>query len=242
MRTLELIERKLGRRLDAQKRGSVDNLNEIPEWLLEDARALETPLLAEALFNYFTNPTCWPFLKIFVQEVVFGGVSSQTWHRGRILVPSLSLDEQLLWEPPKLLMPIGGTFQVRIVPKLQSWEAGVAWVGAPARPEPDANYSSPLPPEAVGLGTTEIESVTDVSVALRRWIAGRLAAVLKVSGRLNTFLELSELTVELPPIERWTNDARIAAQALLRECREFGAFEGGIPGFRGSDAWYREKP
>lgn len=239
MSHIELIERKLGRKLDSKLRGSLANLNEIPDSWLKDAAALKNPLLVEELLRYLTRSECHPFLQSFIQDVVFGGVPAQIWRRGRVLVPSLSLADQLTRDRSSLLKPIGGEFHVRIVPDLQDWQAGVAWVGAPAKSEPAADYRSPEAEGAASLAAAHTEPVADPAVALRRWIAARLANTLRASGRLDAVRDLPELTVGLPPMDRWSDDARIAARALLSELREPGYAAHTIPGFRGPDSWYK---
>ena len=238
MNTLELIERKLGRRLAAADRGRISNLNEVPAAIVEQARALGSSLLAETLLAYFTRRECHPFLKRYLQEVIFGDASPRTWRRGRILVPSLSLEEQLCRETDEILAPIGKEFRVRIIPRLEAWQAGVSWVGAPAKPEPNADYRSTVPDGAASLGTAGTEPVAEPYVALRRWIAGRLASELHASGESRIVTDFSELSVGLPAPDRWSKDALIAAHALLREFRELVPSEGEIPGFRGPDTWY----
>jgi hypothetical protein len=242
MNTLELIERKLGRRLLPADRGRISNLNEVPAVMVEQARALGSVLLAESLLAYITSTECHPFLKRYVQDVIFGKASPQTWRRGRILVPSLSLEEQLCRETTEILAPIGREFRVRIIPRLEAWQAGVSWVGAPAKPDPNADYRSPVPDGAASLGTAGTEPVAEPYVALRRWIAGRLASELHASGRIGSVTDISELAAGLPPPDRWSRDALIAARALLREFRELVPSEAEIPGFRGPDIWYHGEP
>ena len=129
---------------------------------------------------------------------------------------------------------------VRIVPELKDWIADVPWVGAPACPQPDADYRSEVPTGTVSLADPKIEHVTDTVVAVRRWIATRLAADLDRRGRLDVVQDLTEVASTLPPLQRWSEDARVAAWALLRERRELERKPDEIPGFRGADTWYRE--
>lgn len=242
MTRLEQIERKLGRQLDPAQSGSIDNLNDVPDWLVEEARSLQNPMLAERLLQYFTRPENGHLLKLFVQDVILGNVSPREWLRGRVLVPALSLEEQLLWKRARLLAPIGGEFRARTVPDLALWDAGVGWVGAPAMLEPNADYNTPVPDHAASLAIAETEQVADPVVALRRWIAGRLARSVWYARQPGLIADLSELAEGLPSPDRWSEDAQIAARALLREMRESSPSEGQVPGFRGPDAWYREEP
>jgi hypothetical protein len=112
-------------------------------------------------------------------------------------------------------------------------------VGSPARPEPDADYRSKLPEQTVGLTTAEIEDIVDIGIAVRRWIAARLASVLEHRGQLKTLGEAPGMPEGLPPVRRWTPDAWAAWEALTRERRELERSDQEIPGFAGPDEWYR---
>lgn len=238
MNRLEIIEQKLKRRLDPSEHHSFTHLNDVPESWIERARALGSPLLAEPLLTYLTSSECHPYLKAYVRDVVFGQASPQTWRRSRILVPSFSLEQQLISSRAELIAPIGGEFRSRIIPNLEAWRAGVAWVGAPAKFEPDADYRSPVPEGSVSLAPVPLEPITDRVVTLRRWIAGRLARAVSSDGRLNATSDLNELASGLPSLESWSGDAKIAASALLHELRDLGNLAEGVPGFRGPDSWY----
>ena len=84
-----------------------------------------------------------------------------------------------------------------------------------------------------------LEEVTDPQVAVRRWIASRLASCLFAWGRLDTAREVPDLAVPDLPFDQWSPDAQIAGRGLLRELREMSPSEDAIPGFRGPDDWYR---
>jgi hypothetical protein len=85
----------------------------------------------------------------------------------------------------------------------------------------------------------ETEPVSDPVVALRRWHASRLAFKTWKSGVLGRALSLEDLSLPNLPVSQWTEDARVAGAALLRENRELGPWAEQIPGFRGPDAWFR---
>jgi hypothetical protein len=234
------LERKLGRQLLPEHLGSISHLNDVPAELITETKGLNDRVLAETLIAFYATPDDGRYIGRYVQDVVFGDTPPQLWRRGRVLVADFSLDEQLCLEPSALLAPIGGDFEVRIVPRYEDWVAGVSWVGAPACPQPDADYRSPLPSRTVGIANPTVEPVSDKAVAIRRWIASRLAAVLNRAGELDAINEPSQITAKLSPYDQWSNDARIAANALIRERRELKREEREIPGFRGPDAWYQE--
>jgi hypothetical protein len=234
------LEQKLGHQLLPDHLGSISHLNEVPAELITEARRLNDRILAETLIAFYTTPDDGRYIGRYVQDVVFGETPPQLWRRGRVLVADFSLDEQLCLDSSALLAPIGGDFHLRIAPGYEDWVAGVSSVGAPACPQPDADYRSPLPSGTVGIANPNVEPVSDKAVTIRRWIASRLAAVLKRAGELDSINEPSQITAKLPPYDQWSNDARIAAIALIRERRELKREEREIPGFRGPDAWYQE--
>lgn len=84
-----------------------------------------------------------------------------------------------------------------------------------------------------------LEQVDNVEVAVRRWIASRIAWQIAQQGiALPADAAVSDvmtaLSVNIPP----SADAEIATRGLLREEREFGPSTEDVPGFRGPDEWY----
>ena len=95
----------------------------------------------------------------------------------------------------------------------------MSWVGAPCLAQPDADYLSPIPDHAAGLGKeAHIELAGDLSIAIRRWIAARIAAV--VRSRVGTDFgdaQVSAVASSFVPISQWTVEVRAALQGLMRE-------------------------
>lgn len=215
----------------------IADLNEVPEPLLRQARSLAEPGAIAALLTRHTTPENWEYLEPFVEDVVLGGQDAAGWRRGQVLVPDFSLADQLRLEPAELLAPLGGGFAHRVRPSYGEWRSGASWVGAPALLLPGANYRSAVPDRALGLGSADTEAVQDRAVALRRWIAARLAR----SAEGSAFASLASLAASSPGLPApgdWSRDAVIAAEGLLREHRELGG-QAGVPGMRGPDDWYR---
>ena len=230
------LERLLNHPLPQAGESRVASLNEVPEALVEEARRLGTPLLARSLLTYYTSAEDRPFLKNFLDDVVFGKHSPAQWRRGGVLVPALSLTDQLCLSRDALLALIGGYAGLRVVPQLASWQAGTSWVGAPARPFPEANYRTVTPAGAARLAAQARLEAADLVVTLRRWIAARLARVVapRTPGSLDELFEASSLA----SIDQWSEDARRGVGAVLREFREMGPADQAIPGFRGPDSWF----
>jgi hypothetical protein len=210
----------------------------VPEELIAEAKKLDSASLAHRLLDHYCALACRPYLTDFVEKVVLGNESPKQWRRGDILVPAPSLKDQLCLTREALLAPIGEYSGVRIVPDLASWTSGTSWVGAPAKFRPDADYRSGVPKGAVNLVKPKVEIAPDVAITVRRWIAARIARCLG-TDKPKAIDSLFAVAPSLPPVDQWSEDARIAVTALLREFRELTPSEGEIPGFRGPDRWYR---
>jgi hypothetical protein len=217
----------------------ISHLNDIPESLLHQARSLAEPWEIKALLMRHASPDSWEYLNPFIEDVVLGDESAAGWRRGQVVVPDFSLADQLRLAPADLLAPLDGGFEHRVKPSPDEWRSGVSWVGAPALILPDADYRFEVPGQAVGLGTAETEEVRDRAVALRRWIAARLARSAKADSAFASLASLVNPSAGIPPLHEWSRDAAIAGNGLLREHRELGDAVGGIPGMRGPDDWYR---
>ena len=129
----------------------VANLNEVPELLVEQARALGSFHEARSLLSARTTGDNTPYLTSFVREVVFGKEAAPNWRRSRTLVPDIGLAILLTARRDSLLGCIGGGFSKRVRPNREDWMAGVGSTGAPALPEPNADYRSKLPQGTIGL-------------------------------------------------------------------------------------------
>lgn len=84
-----------------------------------------------------------------------------------------------------------------------------------------------------------LEHVDDVDVAMRRWIASRVAWLLERQGvTLPVDATVADVTTALAVDVPCSADAEIAIRGLLREERELGPSSEAVPGFRGPDEWY----
>ena len=229
------LERRLGRRLPSEAGGSIASLNDLPEELIEEARRLDSAPLARMLLGYYVPSDSRSYLKNFIEDVVDGGQPAKSWRRGGVLVPAQSLADQLTEPREVLLGPIGGFAGLRTIPRLESWSAGTSWIGAPARPWPEADYRSSTPSGAALLSSPRLEPAQDEAVTVRRWIAARLARSL---GGASPGSVEAMLGPSFPPEPLWSPDARAAAAGLAREHRTMGPPKEEIPGFRGPDSWF----
>jgi hypothetical protein len=216
----------------------IANLNHVPASLLEEARTQVDAGEVQSFLMARTSPECWDYLVPFIEDVVLGHQAAGSWMVGQVLVPDFSLRDQLTLTRSALLAPIGGAFTHRIIPTVDDWRSNASWLGAPALVLPDADYRFPVPAQAIGMGNAATEHVTSATVALRRWIAVRLAQVVKDRTPAQSLEQLVATLTDVPAIGEWTEDATRATRALVREYQELGESSNAIPGMRGSDDWY----
>jgi len=216
----------------------IANLNHVPAWLLEEARALTDQGAMHSLLMTHTSPECWDYLVPFIEDVVSGHQAAESWMVGQVVVPDFSLRDQLTLTRSALLAPIGGAFTHRIIPTLDDWRSNASWIGSPALVLPNADYRFRVPAQALGMGNAATENANNHTVVLRRWIAVRLAQVVKHSPPARSLEQLVATLTDMPAIAEWSEDATHAASALVREYQELGESNNAIPGMRGPDDWY----
>jgi hypothetical protein len=216
----------------------IANLNHVPTSLLKEARAQADSDGVQAFLMARTSPECWDYLVPFIEDVVLGDQAAASWMVGQVVVPDFSLQDQLTLTRSALLAPIGGAFTHRIIPTLDDWRSNASWIGAPALVLPNADYRFRVPTQAIGMGNAATEDVTNATVVLRRWIAVRLAQVVKDRTPAQSLEQLVATLTDVPAIAEWSEDATRATSALVREYQELGENSNAIPGMRGSDDWY----
>jgi hypothetical protein len=227
-------------------RGTVRNLNEISDEMLAHLRATNNVIAARLMLSLYVEPSIKPYVWEFVLAVVFGDRSPREWRRGVVLAPSWSLANMLVVRPDQLLAPIvfeGFPIDCRFPPIRREWEQGVDVVGAPAVRRPDIDYTWKAGPHLSGgpIGS-ETEPLGDLDVAVRRWIAARLAMWLRTQDALLTVASAEEMyrIAEVDPA-RVTDTAACAAAGLLAERPLWAASPDGVPGFVGPDEFYRRR-
>ena len=223
---------------EPEKLGRLSSLNQVSRATVSAARRLGGVRSATGFITSYLQPHRQMFVELFVRDVVFGNADPENWKRGRILVPDWSFADQVTLPREALLESVGGSFSHRITPALDSWRVGVSWVGAPCLPQPDADYLTPIPRNAAGLGSGELEPVTDVVTAIRRWHAARIARLAQKECGMD-FSRAESAVAAFAPLSRWTADAKAALEGLVRESRELGQSLSAPPGFRGPEEWFR---
>jgi hypothetical protein len=243
---LEQIRRVIGWRPGREVEGTVQDLNKFPVHLIEVARRL-SGVLRYAFLSHYTNAEALRFLPKFMDDVVERGEPIETWLRGRILVPSFTTIFLVQMSVEEIIRPLNPTQNEqwhRLRPQHLYWEAGEVMTGAPAllRPEIDYRYSPPSHVLSLGVKGAELDPIADVFIAVRRWIASNLAYAARKRNLL-TLRDPRELIHGcFRDIGEISDDAVIAAQALIRELETFPDYGEKVPGFIGPDQWFRKEP
>jgi len=254
--TDETIHRIVQRDVPNSERGTIATLNDLPGWMVEEARAIarESRLGAVRYLRFFVATQHVSSAEDFVEDVLLAGQDAAAWKvRDCIFVP----------DEPSQLRTVG---VARYVDALAALE-GERWF----RVVPgSADHLSDSLPGVVGLvqrntrywhvtpvgitrcplaGSADIESVapTQLESSIRRWIAHRLAWWARDYLGQNRADATGDGIIQaasdgdMTPV---TADARIAADALAREAVAYGD-SADFPrraGFLGPDAWYESSP
>ena len=120
---------------------------------------------------------------------------------------------------------------VVVEPDAEAWRSGDPTGGAPGvrlAEHVDLSWTAPEGTARV-LGPTT-SGAADPQLAMRRWMASRLAAVAEEGERAEATL--------LRATQAPSDDAAAAARGLDRERDELGPPDDAVPGFRGPDDWY----
>jgi hypothetical protein len=237
---LQMIEETLGRRLPEQEHRAIRSLNDVPSRIVQEARRLPT-VLAHLFLRFYLPDTEHEFLPKFVEDVVVGAQDPASWRKGRFLVPVPPVAELMHVEGPSVF----GTLSLdpnpiwkRMPVSSEAWQTPELTTGAPGMVRPELDYHYVAPPNLLDfllVPSLVLEDVGEIRIAVRRWIASRVARHLSpdVAGR--KFRDADSLIRTVFPGVSPTNDARVAVAALLRESELRGD---GVPGFRGPDSWY----
>jgi len=241
---LEQIHRTLGWVPGASDEGSVGDLNEFPMTVVESARRLPR-VLRHAFVAHYASADNREFVAGFIEDVVDQRQDVARWRRGRALVPDLSARELVgleLDDILRLLDPRPGEAMYRIKPYRDHWADHELLTGAPAVVRPHLTYRylpSPGTRDLL-LAFAELEPVADIKIATRRWTTAVLAAVAIRRGVSGIADPEDLLHACFPGVAPFSNHARVAARALLRERALLPDSQDEVPGFRGPDDWFRD--
>ncbi|WP_200978595.1 hypothetical protein [Echinicola sp. 20G] len=221
-----------------------NSLNELSEKTISEARALRNFVKIENFLKEITEKDDWRYLNAFIHQVILGKHDHRTWRKGRILARDLSLIELLTKNMEQLFDGLIDEIDQIILPEYQQWKLGSLYVGAFALVEPSSTYKSRGISGFIPLDINQQLSPIHknrLPIYFKRWIATRAAQYLNSQGELYTGNYKQHLE-ELTSIDKWTEHAKIAIDALEKE-RELGIWEENkIPGFSGPDLIYQSNP
>ncbi len=165
------------------------------------------------------------------------------WRRGGGLALDWSIQEMLTLSRQELLAPIetpGTAIEYRRRPKQYKRNDGSSY-GSPMVLRPDLDYTWESPPHASRLNERDMEPLGDLTVGVRRWIAGYLSWWVNYKSNLSLIGDAEEMfeLVDVRPGSA-TEDARAAACGLLRERSLLAQDSALVPGFAGLDEFYRD--
>jgi hypothetical protein len=105
-------------------------------------------------------------------------------------------------------------------PKISNWFQGATSIGAFVIPEPEADYRSTIPsgflPSPMDTSNLIHVDKEKIDVFFRRWIAIRIAGLLKAKNLLENF-EYADALEAIAPPSTWTKDAEKALEGLIKE-------------------------
>jgi hypothetical protein len=238
------IENVLGKTIEESERGVIENLNHVPYQLIEEVRQLPEPLDYRYL-QYYVSSSEWRYLKLFYDQVVEQGQPPDKWLLGSILLPNFPPEKLLLRDVSSILAvldPIEGEQWYCFPPDFYSWSLRQFSKGAPAvlRPEVDYHWRSPQYVMSFALSMkNKLVLIEDVVIGTRRWMASIIARYAMDKNLLGNIWQTKALVEQIwPEIEKVSDDARIAIEAMLAEITHLDSDKKNVPGFYGPDAWY----
>jgi hypothetical protein len=245
----DTIESILGRKLKPEEEGSLPDLGKFPPHLLAEARKIfsesRSCLLTFRFIKFYVGPGQVGDVKLFIEDVVAGGEEPATWRHGyRYYLPAGEFPRMLGLTVSEALAPLRhapGERWFRVMPFRSLW-SGSGESSPPFVLQP-GNEEEWHPPEGAICeswgGREYLERIDDVDVAMRRWMASRVAWQLTHQGvTLPADATVADVMTALSVDVPCSVDAEIAIRGLLREDRELGPSSDAVPGFRGPDEWF----
>jgi hypothetical protein len=221
------IERETGVRLDDSTRRSVHSLNDLAPDTVDSLRQLQR-IDRELAVRHLVEAESHSWISSFL-DAVDRGEEPQEWSTGGVLLPAPSFRELLETPVEDLVARIGLDDDPGrcVVVDREGWGRGSEFAGAPGRelsPRVDYRWQAPEGTIRMIAPHPALEPCGDPALAMRRWLAARIAYV---GPRAPDALRDAALS----------DDARLAQRVLEKEADEFG--EGvDVPGFAAPAGWY----
>jgi hypothetical protein len=202
-------------------------------------------ILAFVFVKFYAGPGGFNDAKSFVDDVILGGEEPATWRRvDRYYMPAEEFPQMLGLTVAEALAPLRqapGERWFRVKPLRSLW-SGPGQISRPFVLQ-SGTEDEWHPPEGaicqLRVGRKYLERVDHIDIAVRRWMASRVARELAQRNvTLPADVAVSDVMTALSVNVPWSADTEIAIRGLLREERELGPSVDDVPGFRGPDEWY----
>lgn len=234
------IEAQTGYTFEQLNSLRVDDLNAIPESLIDVCRKLDHPFLKFTFLKAITTETLSGLFG-FMEDVVRDGAPVESWHKGSFYIRDCSLKDQLVETRAVLLSEIGDPFFWIYKISTNAWKQSNS-VGVPARLDLTTTYRTPSIPKHIdySLRYESFQPVEDrdLDVLFVRWIAQRIAQCCYHRETGKVILN-SAVLEQQAPLQDWTTEARAALQGLQKELELALPLDQIVPGYGGPDEWYR---
>lgn len=241
------LEKLLGRRVAPDERGSIPSLDAVPDALLEEVRAVasRSRMGGVEILQFYVVESDLDHVAAFLDDVVHGSRDPEGWGRFDVLCgPSVALSDALQTSVESILSglaPVEGDRWWRVEPSLEDWNASGS-AGAPSVLIKQVPYywTATSSTEWIRLTDERLEPIVDLDVAVRRWVASRIAWEIDPSGDGSGIGTVGRICAALQLDEnRLSVDGRSSMEGLAREMSELSPDPRGVPGHRGPDVWYR---
>lgn len=235
------IEKILNIDLDDTALVQIDDLNETPIQIIENAQKLNDEIMALYYFERLVTQENWRHLRGFVRSVIVNKENKENWRKGTILVLTCTNEDLLTKEREVLFNRPNTEFKYILPLDYEDWNQNSDFGGTFAFNEPNKNYKFVAPERYCMLSSSDNKLVEikehQIDIQFRRWVASRIAGYLKFYDKLTPDADVSIL-YSIVKREKWTHDALKALDGLLLELKA-GVPENSIPGFTGADDYYR---
>lgn len=234
------MNKELLKLIQDKKLSPITDLNEVPQSLIEEARKVIPKISKVRFFMYLVIPSDQDYIPHFVNDCVEKSNSPKTWLRGRILMPSTSLEDQLTKTRDEILSGINDQVTHYLPAEYEGWKQGCSFEGAPVKLEQDSTYRSLVPKGMAAMSIQKIIPIAQVNntAMYRRWIAQRIARCIDLHKIALKPDEILKKTRELVPEKKWNDDVHFALKGLSAEAQQGLIKEGVVPGFILPDEFY----
>lgn len=224
--------------LNEADRHRVADLNLFPEKYISEARLIKDESTRVQFLRYYTAISEYPYLGSFEQQVFLLHTTVAAWKTQRLLMPDLTLQEQLRLSIHNLPLPGKPEEWMLIRPERIRWLSATNTCGAPVLVQQQVTYKTPVPEKNTALqyNAERLIPVSNLQVAISRWIAQRLARCMWQDNQFN--LDAVRKYTLLRSLN-WSAEALAAFDGLKKELKTVKGYSTNeVPGFVGPDEWY----